>query len=160
MIKTGKKRAISPVIATLILIVVAVVAGVAVYGFVTGFIAQTTSQSQAPGSIVIDAASIDVNAGADKVQVVVRNVGVENATMVDTVYILDAGDQSLKYALDTFTWDPAAATSTGITPGGIATATKSGSDFIDAPDVTAGNWYIIKVITSDGSSATIKVKAS
>jgi flagellin-like protein len=160
MTKTGKKRAISPVIATLILIVVAVVAGVAVYGFVTGFIAQTTSQSQAPSSIVIDAALIDVEDGNDQVQVVIRNVGAENAKMVDTIYILDAGDQSLKYSLSGFMWNPAAATSTGITPGGTATATKSGSDFIDSPTVTAGNWYIIKVITADGSSATIKVKAS
>ena len=40
--------------ATLILIIIAVVAGVTTYGFVTGFIAQTTSQS--PGKIVIDVA--------------------------------------------------------------------------------------------------------
>jgi flagellin-like protein len=144
VIKTGKKRAISPVIATLILIVVAVVAGVAVYGFVTGFIAQTTSQSQAPSSIVIDAASL--NSGTDSGSVVVRNIGQESTTVV-AVYVLSASDQSLV--------DTATMSSTSINAGQTASISLSGLS-----NISSNTWYIVKVVTSDGSSATIKVKAS
>ena len=139
-------RAISPVVATLILIIVAVVAGVAVYGFVTGFIAQTTSQSQSPSSIVIDAAIVDDDAGTYTVNATVRNIGQESTT-VTAVYVLDAGDLSL-IGSDT-------SVSVSINPGNAVTVNANPT----LPDLD-GQWVIVKVVTDDGSSATLKVKGS
>ena len=139
-----KIRAISPVVATLILIIVAVVAGVAVYGFITGFIAQTTSQSQSPSSIVIDAAKIDTT--NDNVILTVRNVGPETTTII-AVYILSSTDMSLV--------DNATITATQISSGGVAQITGTG-----VTNAQPDTWYIVKVVTSDGASATYKVKAS
>ena len=49
MTKFGKKnKAISPIIATLILIVITVVAGIALYGFVSGYMSTITPTSSAP----------------------------------------------------------------------------------------------------------------
>jgi len=51
MTKFGKKnKAISPIIATLILIVITVVAGIALYGFVSGYMSTVTPTSSAPPS--------------------------------------------------------------------------------------------------------------
>ncbi|MCI4460930.1 MAG: hypothetical protein JHC24_01825, partial [Thaumarchaeota archaeon] len=47
MRERSRRKAISPIIATLILIVITVVAGVMLYGFVTGFMAKTTSSTGA-----------------------------------------------------------------------------------------------------------------
>ena len=52
MTKFGKKnKAISPIIATLILIVITVVAGIALYGFVSGYMSTVTPTSSAPPSL-------------------------------------------------------------------------------------------------------------
>ena len=49
MTKFGKKnKAISPIIATLILIVITVIAGIALYGFVSGYMSTITPTSSAP----------------------------------------------------------------------------------------------------------------
>ena len=51
MTKFGKKKkAISPIIATLILIVITVIAGIALYGFVSGYMSTVTPTSSAPPS--------------------------------------------------------------------------------------------------------------
>ena len=51
MTKFGKKKkAISPIIATLILIVITVIAGIALYGFVSGYMSTITPTSSAPPS--------------------------------------------------------------------------------------------------------------
>ena len=51
MTKFGKKnKAISPIIATLILIVITVVAGIMLYGFVSGYMSAITPTSSAPPS--------------------------------------------------------------------------------------------------------------
>jgi len=52
MTKFGKKnKAISPIIATLILIVITVVAGVVLYGFVSSYMSTITPTSSAPPSL-------------------------------------------------------------------------------------------------------------
>ena len=141
-----RRRAISPVIATPILIVIAVVAAVAVYGFIQGFIAQTTSQTQAPSSIVIDAAVLSSADGSGTV--VVRNVGQVSAT-VNAVYILKASDMSFVGV------DTSSSVSVTVTAGSVTSISYNTST-----SVTSGSWYILKVVTEDGSSATIKVRAT
>ena len=142
-----KFRAIEPVVATLILIIIAVVAGVSTYGFVTGFIAQTTSQ-KAPGSIVVDAAKVNASGSPDTVRVITRNVG-QGSVTVTAIYVLNAND--LTYA------DSVTGLSGSVSAGGTW---DSGTRALSGDTLTSGNWYIVKVVTDDGSSATTKVRAS
>jgi len=135
------------VIATLILIIIAVVAGVAVYGLVTGLVAQTTTQ-QSPGSIVIDGASVKIS-GSNNVQVVVRNIGIRDET-VTAVYVLNATDQSL---LGAATSDISGSS----IPQGRSNLVKA---TVSLSGVSSGDWVIVKVVTSDGASATYKVQTS
>ena len=132
-------------IATLILIIIAVVAGVAVYGLVTGLVAQTTTQ-QSPGSIVIDGASVKIS-GSNNVQVVVRNIGIRDET-VTAVYVLNATDQSL---LGAATSDISGSS----IPQGRSNLVKA---TVSLSGVSSGDWVIVKVVTSDGASATYKVR--
>ena len=136
-----KRRAISPIVATLILIVIAVVAAVAVFGFIQGFVAQTTTNSQAPSSIVVDAACVD----SSTVKFVVRNVGTTDAK-ITAVYVLAPSDLHL-LASSTFSSTPVSSGSvTSFSVGGLS--------------ITASGYVIVKVVTADGSSATYKVKVS
>lgn len=143
--RKARRRAISPIIATLILIVIAVVAAVAVFGFIQGFIAQTTTNAQAPSSIVIDAASVSTSSG---VTVVVRNVGLTDTTITG-VYVLNPTDLSLYGS---------ASASTTLSANSITTVVAASVTWSATP--SAGAFVIVKVVTADGSSATYKVKVS
>ena len=139
-----KYRAIDPVVATLILIIVAVVAGVTAYSFVTGFIAQTTTQAQSPSTIIIDGAELDDSDNSATIKV--RNIG-QKSTSISAVYILNASDLSL---VDS---DLSPTGGSNIDPGSVAEVTADGLN-----NIQANNWYIVKVVADDGSSATLKVK--
>ena len=67
------KRAFSAVIASLILMLLAVAAGVVVYSYVMGWIGGTTQNPTRTGQIQFD--SINANAGTGKIKMYVRNVG-------------------------------------------------------------------------------------
>ena len=123
-------RAISPVIATLLLIIVAVVAGVATYSYVTEFIAQTTTQAQAPAQITIDAAGSN--------SIIVRNIGDRQAHVI-AVYVLDAAGALVRSQSVDVTVDP----------GDVETI--SGLNF------SGGS--IVKVVTDDGGSASYRLRA-
>jgi flagellin-like protein len=76
------KEGISPILATLLLIVIAVAAVIVTYAWVMAF---TSSQTTTAGKLIkFDSAVI--NAGSDRVTVYVRNWGTEHATL-DTVFI-------------------------------------------------------------------------
>ena len=76
------KKAITPILATLLLIVIAVAAIVVTYAWVMTYMAGTTSQAGA--RIKFD--SVKIDATADYLTVYVRNWGTEDA-VVDKVYI-------------------------------------------------------------------------
>jgi hypothetical protein len=70
----GKNRAFSAVIASLILMLLAVAAGVVVYAYVMGWIGGTTQNPQRTGQMQFD--SIYATAGSPgKIKMYVRNVG-------------------------------------------------------------------------------------
>ena len=101
-------------------------------------------QSSQPSSIVIDAASL--NSATGSLTVNVRNVGQVPATIVG-VYVLSASDLSLV--------DVPSVVQTVLLPGQSKVVGATG-----CTNVHAGTWYVVKVVTSDGTSATLKVKAS
>jgi flagellin-like protein len=146
-----KSKAISPIIATLILIVITVVAGVMLYGFVTGFMAKTSSSTGAISTLAIDAVGISYSATTWQVNVTVSNTGNTPVT-VTTVNLLNATTGAPMY-----TWSTTS-TSTNLpvtVPGGqtivINAFKKSGSGPI--PSTLVGKSTIVQVITSTGSYA-------
>lgn len=83
------KRAFSPVIAALILMLLAVAAGVVVYSYVMGWIGGATgAPGGSQGQMQFD--SIKINATASTVTMYVRNTGSKDLT-IDYIYIEGTG---------------------------------------------------------------------
>lgn len=77
------KKGISPILATLLLIVIAVAAVIVTYAWVMTFTASTTSQ----GSVMLKVDNIRFfGSSDDRIEIVIRNTGTADAT-VDAVYI-------------------------------------------------------------------------
>lgn len=78
---TNSKKGVSPIIATLLLIVIAVAAGVVTYTFVTGFIGSSTSQTGPTGTLSVDAYSFNAT---DYLTAYIRNTGGKAVTISNT----------------------------------------------------------------------------
>jgi len=138
-----KSKAISPIIATLILIVITVVAGVMLYGFVTGFMAKTSSSTGAISTLAIDAVGISQSATSWQVNVTVSNTGNTPVT-VTTVNLLNATTEALMYP---YTESPSVTIPGGTTM--VIRAFTKGT----IPSSLVGNSTIVQVVTSTGSYA-------
>ena len=77
------KKGVSPIIATLLLIVIAVAAAVVTYAFVTGFIGTATSKSYQQGTMSVDYGNIT---SATNIIVYVRNTGTK-PEIIGTAYV-------------------------------------------------------------------------
>ena len=140
-----KSKAISPIIATLILIVITVVAGVMLYGFVTGFMAKTSSSSNAVAQISIDSAGVGYEGNAT---IILTNTGTTPVT-VTQVNLLNPSTGAL---IVTFT---KIGTSS---PPGTTSVTVAGSNtttiYAGKPSLTMpppGTTVLVQVVTSTGS---------
>ncbi|MDI9608986.1 MAG: hypothetical protein QFX34_01745 [Candidatus Verstraetearchaeota archaeon] len=130
------KKGVSPIIATLLLIVIAVAAAVVTYSFVMGFIGTGTGQSGTTGQINIESYSIQNN----QTVFYVRNVGNKLVTVtsayVDGVsYTINPANQNLNIgAVQQFT---------------IAyTSADAGATS-----------HTLKVVCADGTQASISIRA-
>ena len=148
-----KSKAISPIIATLILIVITVVAGVMLYGFVTGFMAKTSSSTGAISTLAIDAVGISQSAAYYQVNVTVSNTGNTPVT-VTTVNLLNATTGELMYS---YTESPSitvpAGTTMVISAFSSTISKPSGTVTGPIPSSLVGNSTIVQVVTSTGSYA-------
>ncbi len=146
MRERSRRKAISPIIATLILIVITVVAGVMLYGFVTGFMAKTSSSTGAISTLAIDAVGISQSATTWQVNVTVTNTGNTPVT-VTTVNLLNATTGALMYS---YTESPSVTVPAGQTMVIRAFSTSSSPRI---PSSLVGNSTIVQVVTSTGSYA-------
>ena len=138
------KKGISPILATLLLIVIAVAAVIVTYAWVITFI--TTQTTTAGKMIKFDSAVI--NATSDMVTVYVRNQGTESVT-IDKAYI--DGNDYTSYA--TFS----ATTLSTNSPNNVAKVTLNGT--AAGLNFAAPNTYKVK-ITGPGVSWEDSVTAS
>lgn len=135
------KKGISPILATLLLIVIAVAAVIVTYAWVMTF---TTTQTATAGKMIkFDSAVI--NATSDIATVYVRNTGTEVVT-IDKIYV-DGKDYT------TYTTGLPSTLSVG----GIATVTLNGT--AAGLNFISGNTYKVKV-TGPGAFWEEIVKAS
>ena len=83
------KKAISPILATLLLIVIAVAAIVVTYAWVMTYMSSTTSQAG------IFLTEDNINWPSGKIVITVRNTGTADAT-IDAVYVGSSGNLTLQ----------------------------------------------------------------
>jgi flagellin-like protein len=134
------KKGVSPIIATVILVIIAVAAGVMLWLWVSGFVSTTPAQQQALNErIKIDAVQI-------------------SDTTTVTIYVRNMGNSDVKigaaYILDTTGIIKATNTSTDklpkISPGSVNDVDVDVSN----ADLQAGYAYVAKVVTINGVEAT------
>jgi len=131
------RKGISPVVATVLLIIISVGLAALLYAWATGWFGTATQgASQGPKSnIVIDAVSAD--AGDTDFTVYVRNIGSVSVT-VNALY--------LKYPNGTI--EQISITETTINPGSTAPISGTASDPFEK-----GKAYVVIVTATDGSRA-------
>jgi hypothetical protein len=136
-----KDKAFSAVIASLILMLLAVAAGVVVYAYVMGWIGGATGQEAGQyGELSLD--TVIANSTSDVITAYVRNIGGISATP-DKAYVND-------YNVTSMTSSPAT-----IDPNAVANVTINAA----TPGLTKNITYEVKIICSDGTTVTFSVKA-
>ncbi len=136
-----KGEAFSAVIASLILMLLAVAAGVVVYAYVMGWIGGATGQEAGQyGELSLDTAT--ANSTSDVITAYVRNIG-GISTTPDQAYVNDYNVTSITSSLVT------------IDPNAVATVTINAA----TPGLTKNITYEVKIICSDGTTVTFSVKA-
>ncbi len=128
------KKAVSPVIATLLLILIAVAAAVLVYVWVTGYAASIT-EARTPElreRIKIEAVSYKDR----ELTVYIRNIGDTKVT-IDAIYVINAATgSSITVATDI--------QNLKASPGEVV------SHVLEGVDLSPGETYIIKAVTVNG----------
>ena len=154
------KRAISPVIATLLLIVTAVTGAIMFYSFMTTFVTQLTSQTSRIDVIKIDSAYLMEDQGSpdkqDKIWLAVRNIGREPAYLLDSVIILDS-DGRLVTVITNLNYNPSNVLTNGLSQGQAVEIYKEGNGLFE---LTVGEWYTLRVTTTKGGVDEIRVKCT
>lgn len=155
MLRSGRP-AVSPIIATLLLIAIAVAAGIVVYVYVNGLAGGLT---QAGGQQVSEQVSMDAYSFSTlgSPSFVVRNVGGSTVTISSVFY-----DGNLCQASGV-TCTAAPSFSTGTCTTGGSTSTCAPGEYVSVGlSVTAsssGSSHMVKVITSDGGTFTFSIVA-
>jgi flagellin-like protein len=135
------KKAISPILATLLLIVIAVAAIVVTYAWITTFMGSATQQA----GVVLHSANVNFNATSGTIAIDVQNAGTSD-TKISAVYVgTSSSTASLQATTETLPLSLGA--------GDIETIT------IEDFDWTAGESYYFKVVPSSGAALTFTEQA-
>ena len=142
------KKGISPVIAVLLLIVIAVAAAILVYVWLSGYMG--TLQSQAGTQQVQERIKIEgVKISSNQIEAIyIRNIGDVSVT-IDAIYLLDSSGniKGVKTGIG------ATILSASVYEATTADFGSSAGE-VGGATLTAGNTYIIKVVTSRGTEVT------
>jgi len=156
----SKVKGIEPIVAAVLLIVLAVVGAVLLYLWFAGYVTKATSQAEqisATERLSIEAANLSSTTGVSYLYV--RNLGGSNVTLA-TAYLLKPGTVS-----------PLCATSAITVYNGLSTASSTVSTLYPGQDqlvqisfsgctITSGYSYVIKIVTQQGTQFSVTVTAS
>jgi len=137
------KKGISPILATLLLIVIAVAAVIVTYAWVMTFTTSTTGQA---GAMLAPENIRFYNSGGKKVEIIVRNSGTGDAKAAEVYQGTSASDLQ---QVSSETYNP---TSNIISAGSSIKITFSLS-------WTSGTRYYFKVVTEEGFSLPFSAEA-
>jgi len=155
-----KVKGIEPIVAAVLLIVLAVVGAVLLYLWFAGYVTKATSQAEqisATERLSIEAANLSSTTGVSYLYV--RNLGGSNVTLA-TAYLLKPGTVS-----------PLCAPSAITVYRGLSTASSTVSTLYPGQDqlvrisftgctITSGYSYVIKIVTQQGTQFAVTVTAS
>ncbi|MDT7869498.1 MAG: flagellar biosynthesis protein FlaG [Thermoproteus sp.] len=156
-----KVKGIEPIVAAVLLIVLAVVGAVLLYLWFAGYVTKATSQAEqisATERLSIEAANL--SSSTDVSYLYVRNLGGSNVTLA-TAYLLKPGTVS-----------PLCATSAITVYRGLSTTSGTVSTLYPGQDqlvqisfgtsctITSGYSYVIKIVTQQGTQFAVTVTAS
>lgn len=134
------KSGVSPIIATMILILIATAAGVLLWIWVSGYVSDNPSTHSALNErIKIEAIKVDVGSDKTNITIYVRNIGSATVT-ISSGYILDANGNLIVGG---------SVNSTMIRPGEVKYVIISTSGQV----LMKGNVYIAKIVTQKGTES-------
>ncbi len=131
------KKGISPILATLLLIVIAVAAVIVTYAWVMTFTGSTTSQGGA--MLTVENVRFYNSGGTDRVEIVIRNSGTNDATVAEVYRGTSSSDLQQQSSV---TYDPS---SRLISEGSSIKITFN-------YNWASGTRYYFKVVTEEGLS--------
>ena len=133
------KKGISPILATLLLIVIAVAAVIVTYAWVMTFTGSTTSQA---GAVLTVENVRFYGSGEDDIEIVMRNSGTADTKVVEVYHGTSASDLQ-KISSSDIDYDPTSQ---------IVSAGSSLEIDIEDTDWDSGTRYYFKVVTEEGLS--------
>ncbi len=152
-------KGLEPIVAAVLLIVVAVIGAVLVYLWFAGYVTKATSQAEqmaASEKLKIEAANLT----SSQASLYIRNLGGDNVTIA-TVYILKPGTINPLCVIDSVTYYKSTSTTSGsansLFPGSLQLVTFT------APSdcgINSGYDYVIKLVTKKGTEFAVTVTAS
>jgi flagellin-like protein len=140
------KKGISPILATLLLIVIAVAAVIVTYAWVMTFTGSTTSQAGA----MLNVENVRFYGSGDNVEIVIRNSGTADAEVAE-VYLGTASSDLQKVSSGDIDYDPSSQ---------IISAGSSLEIDIDNAGWASGTRYYFKVVTEEGLSIPFSEEAA
>ena len=147
-----KRKGISTFIATLLLMVLAVAAGVVIYAYVMGYLGGFTTP-QTMGALSLDTSTLDVSGGTG-LTAYVRNIGHTSFT-INTVYISEG---SITGVPSGYSFALVGGTGQTITEGGVGKLTITPAQWPTSPALQSSITYTIKIIGVDNTQITFNVK--
>ena len=142
----GPKRAFSAVIASLIMMLLAVAAGVVVYAYVMGWIGGATTNPRQTGHLSFDTTWASVS--TSKINLAVRNVGGTNL-VISNVYVQGA-DLTSNCTISSLTLS---ANPYNLTVQQVAYLV------INYTGMATGSYYSVQVACKDGTTISLSVQA-
>jgi len=143
-----KRKAISPIIATLILIVITVIAGIFLYSFVSGYLGTLSgTANQPPPNIQFIASSVKPGTnGGYNFTFTVENAGTSAVTIETNALVINASNGQLVGTVYVYTGPNGVITPVTIAPNSEATITAM---YNYTSLLEAGNYYV-KFTTTSG----------
>ena len=145
----ASRKAVSPLIATLLLVLISIAAASLIYVFVTGYISGSAGQRPTVQSqIVIEAASLNAS-NPPNVTVYVRNVGQQEIPPgAWSVYLYNLNGTMVGYNVTH--------TTSSLGSGSLLTINATLTTTTISPD----SYYDVKVVSPVGTFDVVRVKAS
>jgi len=145
-----KTKGLEPIVAAVLLIVVAVIGAVLIYLWFAGYVTKATSQAEqmaASEKLKIEAASLTTSPTL-QAQLYIRNIGGDTVRLVHA-YVLRPGTISPVCSVPI---NPAATIGPGVMSNTTVTLTGC--------TINAGYDYVIKIVTQKGTEFAVTVTAS
>jgi len=148
-------KGVSPIIATLLLIVIAVAAAVVTYTFVMGFLGSTSGNTGPRGQLNYDSYSGSPDVG--NLVIYLRNTGIKSVTL-DKVYVngvaysYDDTVGSGKWCFDSIPNNMFDG------PGKDLDAASTGELYLQIDTLNEGRSHIIKIVCVDGTALEFSIR--